>query len=457
VAYLDMRVLGSSTLFTDPGRPIHERFIGLYKDVLTTFYNVLFEYAIEVGTGNVDAALGDLDDIERQLAYSEVAGKAVRRRRLNGREMSGSRSLGVDLGLQGPQMKLGLGQEDTESLSEETEHSYIETQKIIFPAVFDAFQAVLAHLDLDEFVVLIDEWSSIPIDLQPYLAELLNRVFFANARVTVKIATLEGRSRFVSFDPAGLKAYGLELGGDIESFDLDDFYVYDRDPVGTEEVFADVLYRHVLAALEDDSYLKKRFGIVSGSDFVRVFFTDNAFKELVRAAEGVARDLLQVFARSYTHSWRNGAARVTGPNVTVAARDWYESDKQANLGDEQHALLRSLTESVIGKKQARSFLVAREDSGSTLLRSLIDQRVVHMIRKGYADKDKPGTRYNIYTLDYGCYVDLKGTKTEPQFELPLEEIKAERPEDIVVPFDDHRSIRRIIVPRSLLYPRPSLS
>ena len=59
-------------------------------------------------------------------------------------------------------------------------------------------------------------------------------------------------------------------------------------------------------------------------------------------------------------------------------------------------------------------MVRREFSNSPMLRSLIDQRVVHITRKGYADKDNPGIRYNIYTLDYGCYVDLKNTKREPQ-------------------------------------------
>ncbi|HLF79760.1 MAG TPA: hypothetical protein VJB57_19940 [Dehalococcoidia bacterium] len=452
VVYLDMRTLGSSSLFDDSERPIHERFMGLYKDVLSTFYNVLFEYAIERATGNVSAALSDLDDIERQLKYSEPGETSVRTRTTEEAESASRRALGGTVGTSGVEVRGDLGGERRTSAAREEERAATHQSKIVFPAVYDAFLAVLEHLEIDRFLILIDEWSSIPLDLQPYLAELLNRVFFANRHVTIKIATLEFRSRFVSFNRDGIKEFGLELGGDIESLDLDDFYVYDRDPAGTEATFADVLYRHVNAALDDPNYLRDRYGVESASDFVTVFFTENAFKELVRAAEGVARDLLQVFGRSYTHSWRNGAARVTGPNVTIAARDWYESDKQANLGDEQHLLLRKLTEGVIGAKRARSFMVAREDSGSPLLRSLIDQRVVHMIRKGYADKDNPGTRYNIYTLDYGCYVDLKGTKVEPQFELPLDDLAATAPEELAVPFDDHRSIRRIIVPRTLLYP-----
>lgn len=456
VVYLDMRTLGSSTLFTDNARPMHERFIGLYKDVLTSLYNVLLEYAIDVAPGDVDAALNDLGDIERQLTYSESEATSSRSRVVETLDKGDSLSASASISHLGVQVGAELGSEHRASTTQEEERSRNERPKMIFPAVYDAFQAVLEHLEVDRFLILIDEWSSIPPDLQPYLAELLNRVFFANRKVTIKIATLEFRSRFVSFNDQGYKEFGLELGGDLESVDLDDFYVYDKDPAGTEATFADVLFRHVNSTLEVNNYLMERWRIESAANFADVFFTESAFKELVRAAEGVARDLLQIFARSYTHAWRNTAARITGPNVTVAARDWYESDKQANLGDDQHALLRKLIEDVIGAKRARSFMVAREDSNSPLLRSLIDQRVVHMIRKGYADKDNPGARYNIYTLDYGCYVDLKGTKTEPQFILPLEDVSGP-PEDFVVPFDDHRSIRRIIVPRNLLFPDPSAS
>jgi hypothetical protein len=303
---------------------------------------------------------------------------------------------------------------------------------------------------LDKYVVLIDEWSSIPFDLQPYVAEMLNRVFFANPRVVVKIASLEFRSRFVLFDENGRKVCGLELGGDIETAtDLDDFYVYDKDPAGTEALYADLLLRHLSAALDDANYLQTAYGVQTKEEFIPLFFTEQAFKELARTAEGVARDLLQVFTRSYTNAWRVDATHITVPAVTTAARDWYESDKQSNLSDEQHKVLRSLVEEVIGNRHARSFLVAREDSNSPLLRSLIDQRVVHIIRKGYADKDNSGIRYNIYTLDYGCYVDLKATKREPTFALDDE--AAEEGDAPVVPFDDNRRIRRIIVPRALLF------
>jgi hypothetical protein len=68
------------------------------------------------------------------------------------------------------------------------------------------------------------------------------------------------------------------------------------------------------------------------------------------------------------------------------------------------------------------------------------------MQRGYADKDNPGIRYNIYAIDYGAYVDLIGTSREPELDLATSQ---EGP-DVVVPFDDKRSIRRIILDKAVL-------
>lgn len=69
------------------------------------------------------------------------------------------------------------------------------------------------------------------------------------------------------------------------------------------------------------------------------------------------------------------------------------------------------------------------------------------MHRGYADKDNPGVRYNIYTLDYGTYVDLMNTSKQPQIEF-IEFIEGDK--DLVVPFNDKRSIRRIILTEDYL-------
>ena len=106
-------------------------------------------------------------------------------------------------------------------------------------------------------------------------------------------------------------------------------------------------------------------------------------------------------------------------------------------------------------------MLPRHLEKNELIQKLIDARVLHLVRKGYADKDNPGVRYSIYTLDYGTYVDLIGTSGQPELRFDEGEYvdpsaPPERPrlrfgesddsqEMSIVPFDDKRSIRRIIL------------
>ena len=68
------------------------------------------------------------------------------------------------------------------------------------------------------------------------------------------------------------------------------------------------------------------------------------------------------------------------------------------------------------------------------------------MQRGYADKVNPGIRYNIYTLDYGTYVDLMGTSKQPVTDF----LEPGSEPDLIVPFDDKRSIRRIIFDEDVL-------
>jgi hypothetical protein len=88
-----------------------------------------------------------------------------------------------------------------------------------------------------------------------------------------------------------------------------------------------------------------------------------------------------------------------------------------------------------------------------MVQRLFDSRVLHQMQRGYADKGNPGVRYNIYSLDYGTYVDLLGTSGEPQIELISDSTEG----DVIVPFDDKRSIRRIVLNKTILEPSGRVS
>jgi hypothetical protein len=76
--------------------------------------------------------------------------------------------------------------------------------------------------------LLIDEWSEVPPELQPFLADLLRRAVLPT-RITVKIAAIEQRTRLLIPEPE-VGNIGLELGADVAAaINLDDYMVFDND------------------------------------------------------------------------------------------------------------------------------------------------------------------------------------------------------------------------------------
>ena len=53
----------------------------------------------------------------------------------------------------------------------------------------------------------------------------------------------------------------------------------------------------------------------------------------------------------------------------------------------------------------------------------------------------------VYSLDYGTYVDLKNTTKQPEIDFNED---FEYSDEIIVPFDDNRSIRRIVLSENML-------
>lgn len=75
-------------------------------------------------------------------------------------------------------------------------------------------------------------------DVQPFLADCINKSFFAIPHFIFKIAALEYRSNFTIVMQNNLHI-GFELGSDISSnLDLDDYFVFDKNPDSITAIFA---------------------------------------------------------------------------------------------------------------------------------------------------------------------------------------------------------------------------
>jgi hypothetical protein len=84
----------------------------------------------------------------------------------------------------------------------------------------------------------VDEWSSIPIELQPFLADMLRRNVFTAKGFVVKIGAIERRSNFSLHAHSG-NYIGIELGADTAaSVDMDHYLYFDNERADVEAFFA---------------------------------------------------------------------------------------------------------------------------------------------------------------------------------------------------------------------------
>lgn len=445
--YIDARILGSTSQFSDSTIPLPARCLALFRDILGELYNALLDRIVSANPANSNQLLDILNGLSTLITEpiatyapeTQTVREAAKDTQKTGLSLSATPKTGFGVKIESEAQK-GNENEKTTSYTVRNEH------KVIFPALSTSIRTILQGCS-SKMYVLVDEWSSLPMDVQPFLAEFFKRGLFPLPEVIVKIASLEYKSVFsTATERSGV--IGFEVGADISaSIDIDDYYVYDRNPSRITEAFADMLFKHVQTELPD-GYLARQ-GIMDGEGFTRKLFSDRStFQELVRSSEGVARDLINIFNHAYFSAHRRGKEKIDKNSVTEAARLWYEQDKLRNLDQQLQELLQRIIEKVIGQKKARSFLLAREFGNHPLIQKLFDLRVLHVVQRGYADKDKPGVRYDIYTLDYGTYVDLMNTSKRP--DIGFTEQATNVGEEFIVPFDDKRSIRRITLDPEIL-------
>ena len=208
---------------------------------------------------------------------------------------------------------------------------------------------------------------------------------------------------------------------------------FDNNQQKAVEFIEDLILRHYQSSSTNHPQ------IGSANHLIATLFTQRpVFEEFVRAVEGVPRDALNLIAKVVTKAY---GQQIAMNDVRAGARDWYNQDKAAAIRNDTMLadLLQHIVAEVIGKRRARAFLLS-----STLrfaeLERLFDARLLHVVKKNVSSKDAPGARYDVYKIDYGCYVDLINTTRAPEGLLENDDGTFTD-----VPHDDYRSIRRAIL------------
>lgn len=308
--------------------------------------------------------------------------------------------------------------------------------------------------ELKEIFLLLDEWSELPIDIQPYIAECFKSTFFCIGNCNTKIGMIPYRTKLAVYDKQN-NPLGLEGSGEVFSIDLDDSLVLDRDKAASEKFFLEMLYKQLGIWLPNISSYKNDNGTVSRALISELFTNSKVFSTLVRASAGIPRDFLLIFVKSYLrHAGRKTTQKIGVDDIMIGAKEWYNNDKISDIKENntvEYKLLTLISEFVLNFDKKRVyFLVHPSTFDYGYIKRLIDLRLLHRIKEMSSSKDNTqGIRYIMMALDFGCYVELLETKQIIDFNIEnFEEEFMELNGDIL---DTNRgTIRKRVLPESII-------
>ena len=451
VVYIDMEQDVGSTegRYADPNLGISERATRLVVDVLGIIHTQLLEAAF---AGDIQVQIDVLDRMLDHFKEVMVAEETEQEGTQTARSTQGSKTdAGVSWTPGGPpalNLSAGSSHETAREDGMRIRQRGVIRHRIHFGGVTQSIRQAVEADDAKRFWLLIDEWSGVPIDLQPYLAEMLRRLFFGIPKVSVRIAAIPHRSEWRIAGQRG-DYIGVEVGAELfPLLDLDEFVVFparsrQEQTQRSLSFFRSLLFRHISTAVTSMG----KDAPESEADLITSLFTQvTSLQEVIRAAEGVPRDALGIVGRA---GLRAGGAKIAVTHVREAASQLYTTTKAAQLNGTPvaRALLDRILSDVISGRKARAFLIRQDQTQDALIQQLVDDRLLHIIKRGWSHQDNPGERYDVVQIDYGCYVHLLGTNAAPQSLLggnDEEEFLAVMGA-VEVPDEDYRAIRRAIL------------
>ncbi len=283
---------------------------------------------------------------------------------------------------------------------------------------------------------LLDEWSEIPLDVQPYLADLLKRGFIPS-KFTFKIAGITNRT-YLS-QRTSYRVLGFEDGGDIFAYNLDNRYIFEINKVQTRDFYNELLYKHVSIfsnVVKTHFFDKERNK--ADKNFINNFFTNHSLSEILIASAGIPRDFMNLFINSYDKFLLNvssNSTRITVNHVRLATIDWYQIDKKNEIEKDANTkiLLEKIVNEIIIQKKRTHFIIPEKFSSNRYLQNLIDLRALHLRKRGISHQDIKGVNYNVYSIDYGCYTSLNIYQSSLDSQLLYQ----------ISTIEDFREIRRV--------------
>jgi hypothetical protein len=405
--YLDLRTIGSETgLYSDQDIPLPTRATTLLVDVIGAIHEGIMEAVLADGrfADNLHKLAPALDLLGEAASEVKVQGDVEREitdtkgrqddRKSEAKFSASKSSIGVGVtGSRGQSYK----SESTRRRLERGQEKY----HIVFGALASAFTRIAGSLGGRGLWLMLDEWSSLPIDLQPYLADMLRRSVFIPG-ISVKIGAIERRSKFMEARPGTSGDYiGIELGAEASVIDIDEYLTFDQGATYAQAFFSQLLFRHAAKHLVnyDGSSLFR-----SEDDFIRMAFALDAFIRFVEGSEGLPRDALEIAQKCASQAIDR---QITLSQVNGSCTSYFLQSKEGRLSEPANSALREMVKQCV---EAESRLVALRrpiQSQKEVVAELYDQRLIHRRGQGVSLPDKPvSDTYDIFLVDLGCFAEL---------------------------------------------------
>jgi hypothetical protein len=367
------------------------------------------EAKVEELLGQVDSIL-DLKQIEERL--SEYL-RTLETDKSVANELKGRIGVSTKFSLAKSDLEANAGltitSEDVEKEKEKIALVYKGLAVIKYADIREALENVIDLCGASALVVLVDEWSSVSLSIQPVLAEMIRTTLAVSDKIALKIAASSYLTQTsAAIDPP--QRIGLQPGVDVTQLaDLDAALTYELNSQLVKDFLTTVAYMHTRSVLPElGHYSVKEF-----EDYLcqEVFDKAEDYLEVTRSSEGNSRDFIIVLADCCRLARMAGDKKISQKQAVRSASDYFLNTKAIVIRSDSPAslLYRDLFKKIVQMKQ-KLFLVSTGIAETDFrLQDLWNNRFVHLISKSFFVIDDAGTpaEYAVYSMDYGKVLTLK--------------------------------------------------
>lgn len=345
-----------------------------------------------------------LEKYNRSVTVSRNEGSSIEgKTTLAGQASLSPPKLGVDA-------SIGASANRAENEKETIELIYRGLAIIKYEAIREELENLIQACGANAIIILVDEWNSIDLSVQPVLAEMIRKTIGRSNKIFLKIATLRYYTRTsMPLSEEARQRIGWQPGIDITQLvDLDHLLGYDAYKQGVKDFLTFVAYQHTcleLPVLKD--YTVKEF-----EDYLcnELFESHAVYSEVVRSSEGNPRDFLIILS-SCCNIAKLSEQKIALDQVMRSVLEYFNGNKQPYIGDipgGQDLYKKIFDEAV--RNNSKLFLFSRQKAESNKkLQELWHFRAIHLINQNLTvvDENNMPHEYMVYSMDYGKLLSLK--------------------------------------------------